>query len=352
MAQEYQPLPRTPFHTSLDSEGADSAPARSSTAPPAVEDYVQQIKETADKLLTDQATRGDVRLLATAIRELRYCFKIFAAYRHRRKVSIFGSARTPPHHPAYKAAEEFGRQIAAAGWMVITGAGSGIMEAGHRGAGRESSFGLNILLPFEQAANPVVQGDPKLVTMRYFFTRKLMFIKESDAVVLFPGGFGTHDECFEALTLIQTGKSHLFPIVMVDEPGGNYWQLWQHFIHEGLVLRGYISPHDTSLYYITDSVEEAVRHVIRFYRIYHSLRYVRGDLVLRLQKPLTESLLQRIRHEFSDILSGGDFELIPRALPEESNEPELAHLPRLKFRFQRQAVGRLRQLIDLINLEG
>jgi uncharacterized protein (TIGR00730 family) len=352
MIQESQPLPRTPFHTSLDGEGGESAPARSSTAAANAEDYALQIKETADKLLHDQASRGDMRLLATAIRELRYCFKIFAGYRNRRKVSIFGSARTPPDHPAYQAAEEFGRRIAAAGWMVITGAGSGIMEAGHRGAGREASFGLNILLPFEQAANPVVQGDPKLVTMRYFFTRKLMFIKESDAVVLFPGGFGTHDECFEALTLIQTGKSHLFPLVMVDEPGGNYWQLWQRFIQEGLVARGYISPHDVSLYRITDSVEEAVREVTGFYRVYHSLRYVRGDLVLRLQKTLAPPLLQRIRQEFRDILSGGDFELLTSALPDESNEPELSHLPRLKFRFQRQAVGRLRQLVDLINAEA
>jgi len=352
MIQDTHSLPRTPFHTSLDGDVGESSATRASTAPPSVEDYALQIKETADKLLHDQASRGDMRLLATAVRELRYCFKIFSAYRHRRKVSIFGSARTPPDHPAYQAAEEFGRRIAAEGWMVITGAGSGIMEAGHRGAGREASFGLNILLPFEQAANPIVQGDPKLVTMRYFFTRKLMFIKESDAVVLFPGGFGTHDECFEALTLIQTGKSHLFPIVMVDEPGGNYWALWQRFVQEGLVDRGYISPHDVSLYRITDSVEEAVRQVTSFYRVYHSLRYVRGELVLRLQKPLSPPLLQRIRREFQDILNGGDFELLNSALPEENNEPELSHLPRLKFRFQRQAVGRLRQLVDLINTEA
>ncbi len=343
-------LPRTAFHTSLDAEAVDGVATRPpAPVTPDVQDYALQIKETADKLLHDQASRADVRLLATAVRELRYCFKIFAPYRNRRKVSIFGSARTSPDHPAYRAAEEFGRQMAAAGWMVITGAGSGIMEAGHRGAGRDNSFGLNILLPFEQVANPVVQGDPKLVTLRYFFTRKLMFIKESDAVVLFPGGFGTHDECFEALTLIQTGKSHLFPIVMVDEPGGNYWTLWQRFIQEGLVARGYISPHDTSLYRITDSVAEAVRLVVNFYQVYHSLRYVRGELVLRLQRPLPAELLERIRREFADILAGGDFEVLSEGLPDEANEPELMHLPRLKFRFQRQAVGRLRQLVDLIN---
>src|SRR5436190_19590956 len=212
------------------------------------------------------------------MRELRYCFKVFAGYLGKRKAIVFGSACTPPEHPAFKVAVEFGRQIVEAGWMVITGAGHGIMEAGHVGAGREHSFGLNILLPFEQSANPVVHGDPKLMTLRYFFTRKLLFIKESDAVVLFPGGFGTQDEAFEALTLVQTGKSHIFPIVLVDEPGGTYWQAWQRFIESELLDRGYLSPADRFLYTVTDSVEEAVRTVTGFYRVYHSMRYVHGDL--------------------------------------------------------------------------
>jgi len=341
----------TPFDTATDPEPLDLLPRGTAGFSPGVEEYATQIKETADKLLRDRAGRGDMKLLATAVRELRYCFKLFAAYRGRRKAVVFGSARTRPDHPAYQAAVEFGRLITAGGWMVITGAGGGIMEAGHRGAGRENSFGLNILLPFEQAANPIVQGDPKLVTLRYFFTRKLMFIKESDAVVLFPGGFGTHDEVFEALTLIQTGKSHIFPLVMVDEPGGDYWKLWQRFIEDGLLARGYISPSDMSLFHVTDSVTEAVRVVRDFYRVYHSLRYVRGELVLRLQKRLSDPLLRRIQRDFSDLLTGGSFEQVP-ALPDEANEPELASLPRLKFRFARQAVGRLRQLIDLINAEG
>jgi uncharacterized protein (TIGR00730 family) len=292
-----------------------------------------------------------VKLLATALRELRYCLKVFAGYRGRRKVTVFGSARTKPTHPAYQAAVEFGRKIADAGWMVITGAGNGIMEAGHVGAGRDNSFGLNILLPFEQSANTVVHGDPKLMTLRYFFTRKLMFIKESDAVVLFPGGFGTHDEAFEALTLVQTGKSHLFPLVLVDEPGGTYWKLWQRFIEAGLADRGYIAPADLQLYRVTDSVDEAVREVTGFYRVYHSMRYVRGHLVLRLRSRLTEHLLEQIRWSFGDILAGGKFEQTD-ALPEEANEPNLHDLPRLKFHFDRHAIGRLRQLIDVLNAEG
>jgi uncharacterized protein (TIGR00730 family) len=343
--------PRTPFDAVTDPEPPEALPNRPAAAPPAAEEYATQIKETADKLLADKAGRGDIKLMATAVRELRYCFKVFAAYRGRRKATVFGSARTKPDHPAYVAAEEFGRKMVENEWMVITGAGSGIMQAGHAGAGRENSFGLNIILPFEQSANPVVQGDPKLVTMRYFFTRKLMFIKESDAVVLFPGGFGTHDEAFEALTLVQTGKSHIFPVVMVDEPGGTYWRAWERFIREELLDRGYISPADISLFRVTDSVEAAVDEVVGFYRVYHSMRYVRGHLVFRLQTRLSDALMLRINREFADILAGGEFEQT-EALPEEANEPTLADLTRLRFRFDRHAIGRLRQLIDVINLEG
>jgi len=351
LATPMEPSPRTPYDEIVDPEPSEFSPDRAAYTPPSAAEFVAQIKETADKLLRDHAARGDVKMIATAVRELRYCFKVFAAYRGTRKAVVFGSARTKPDHPAYAAAEEFGKKIVENGWMAITGAGSGIMEAGHRGAGRDNSFGLNILLPFEQSANSVVHGDPKLVTLRYFFTRKLMFIKESDAVVLFPGGFGTHDEAYEALTLVQTGKSHIFPIVMVDEPGGNYWKLWQRFIEDALLARGYISQHDTSLYRVTDSVEEAVNEVTRFYRVYHSMRYVRGDLVLRLRTKLNHHLLERIRWGYSDILAGGKFEQVD-ALPEEVNEPDLANLPRLKFRFDRHGIARLRQLIDTINAEA
>jgi uncharacterized protein (TIGR00730 family) len=320
--------------------------------PPSIEQLIQQLRETADKLLRDHAPRGDVKLLNTALKELRYAFKIFASYRHLRKVTVFGSARLPATHPAYRQAVEFAQQIAAAGYMVITGAASGIMEAGHVGAGREKSIGVNILLPFEQEANPIIRGDLKLMHLRYFFTRKLLFIKEADAVVLFPGGFGTLDEGFEVLTLVQTGKSQLLPIVMLDEPGGDYWSHWERLIHDVLLRRGLISPEDLHLFHRTDSASEAVNEVLGFYRVYHSMRYVRGGrLVLRLQHPLSDALLEKVRVEFADILVSGSFEQTD-ALPEEANDVQVVALKRLRFHFDRRSLGRLRQLIDLINREG
>ncbi len=319
--------------------------------PLGTEQFVQQIKETADKLIRDHTNRGDVKLLNTALKELRYAFKVFAPFRHRRKVSVFGSARLPPTDPAYQQAIEFGQKIAAAGFMVITGAASGIMEAGHIGAGRENSIGVNILLPFEQAANPIIAGDVKLMHLKYFFTRKLLFIKESDAIALFPGGFGTQDEGFEALTLVQTGKSQLFPIVMVDVPGGDYWSRWDRYIKEELLARRLISLADLALYTVTESADEAVAEITNFYRVYHSMRYVHRDLVLRLQRPLTEAVLAKIRTDFADIITAGTFEQTS-ALPEEANDTHLADLPRLRFRFNRRSLGRLRMLVDRINRDG
>ncbi len=319
--------------------------------PVGVEQLVQQLKETADKLIRDHANRGDVKLLSTALKELRYAFKVLGPYRGRRKVTVFGSARLKADDPAYTQAVDFSRRMAEAGYMVITGAASGIMEAGHVGAGREHSIGVNILLPFEQSANSVIAGDIKLMHLKYFFTRKLLFVKEADAVALFPGGFGTLDEGFEVLTLVQTGKSHLFPIVMVDAPGGDYWKRLDGFIREVLLERGLISPADTSLFKVTDSVDEAVREVREFYRVYHSMRYVRGDLVLRLQHRLPEGLLRQINAEFADIVEAGTIEQTS-ALADEANDPQVAELPRLRFRFDRRNLGRLRMLIDLINQEG
>jgi len=316
-----------------------------------IEQLVQQLKETADKLIRDQANRGDVKLLSTALKELRYAFKVFAPYRQRRKVTVFGSARLPSDHPAYAQAVEFSRRMAESRFMVITGAASGIMEAGHVGAGRENSIGVNILLPFEQDANAVIAGDAKLMHLKYFFTRKLLFVKESDAVALFPGGFGTLDEGFEVLTLIQTGKSHLFPVVMVDEPGGDYWKQWHHYIETVLLKRGMISPADLALYKVTDSVDEAVAEIVSYYRVYHSMRYVGGYLVLRLQHALAAPLMDKIHQEFGDILESGGFEQTS-ALPAEANDTHLAALPRLCFRFDRKNLGRLRMMIDTINREG
>jgi uncharacterized protein (TIGR00730 family) len=315
------------------------------------EQLILQIKETADKLLRDHANRGDIKLLSTALKELRYAFKILAPFRHRRKVTVFGSARIKSDHPAYQQAVEFGRAAAADGYMVITGAASGIMEAGHEGAGREHSIGVNILLPFEQSANPVIAGDAKLMHLKYFFTRKLVFVKESDAVALFPGGFGTQDEGFEVLTLVQTGKSHIFPIVMVDVKDGGYWEPWDAYVKNVLLARGMISPADMALYKLTHSVEDAMAEIRSFYRIYHSMRYVKKELVLRLQHRLSQSLLDQISRDYADIVVSGSFTQVD-ALPLEANDEHVAQLPRLKFHFDRRQLGRLRMLIDVINKEG
>jgi len=310
---------------------------------------IQTIKDYADKLANDGSTRGDLKILSRTLRELRYAFKVFAPFRRRRKVTVFGSARTEPSAPAYQQAVEFGRAMAKQEWMVITGAATGIMEAGHLGAGRDHSMGLNILLPFEQNSNPVIAGDSKLVHMKYFFTRKLMFVKECDAVVCLPGGFGTLDEALEVLTLLQTGKHDMMPLVFLDAPGGTYWSSLRRFLIENLLEGGTISPQDLHLFKITDSCEEAVSEISQFYSVYHSMRYVKSDLVLRLKHELDPTFLAEINHQFSDILVTGEYQQ-RMALPAERNETRLRALPRLVFPFNRRDLGRLRQLIDCINL--
>jgi hypothetical protein len=316
--------------------------------PRRIGDLIAQIKESADKLAHDQTSRGDLKILSRTLRELRYAFKVFAPFRTCRKVTIFGSARTLPEAPSYQQAVDFSRAIVAHGWLVVTGGGGGIMEAGHVGAGRANSMGLNILLPFEQAANPIITGDPKLVHMKYFFTRKLMFVKESDAMCMLPGGFGTLDEGLEVLTLLQTGKRDMVPVVFLDEPGGDYWQSFQKFVDEQLLARALISEEDLSLYKMTDSAEEAVREILDFFRVYHSMRWVHDRLVLRLHEPPDAERLERIQQDFRDILVGGPF-VVGGPLPEERDEPALADLPRLIFPFNRRNYGRLRQLIDCLN---
>lgn len=312
------------------------------------EDLIQTIHESAEKLARDHTSRGDLKLLSRAIRELRYAFRVFQPYRRRRKVTVFGSARTPSEHPAYQQAVAFGKAMASHDWMVVTGAAQGIMEAGHVGAGREHSMGINIMLPFEQSANPVIAGDSKLVHMKYFFTRKLMFVKECDALVCCAGGFGTLDEALEVLTLLQTGKRDMVPIVFLDAPGDTYWQFFDRFIREQLLGRQLISPEDLSLYRVTDNAQQAVEEVLRFFRVYHSMRYVKKELVFRLQQPLSQELLTAINSSFGDILVGGHFHQ-RGPLAAEKDEPELASLPRLAFHFNRRSLGRLRQLIDAIN---
>jgi uncharacterized protein (TIGR00730 family) len=311
-------------------------------------DLYGELRQTVDRLEQEGTSRGDLKILNTTLSELRHAFRIFQPFRRQRKVTVFGSARTAETHPTYLQAVAYSKAMANHGWMTITGAGHGIMEAGHKGAGIELSMGLNIHLPFEQSANPVIEGDAKLVTMKYFFTRKLMFVKECSAVTSLPGGFGTLDETAEVLTLLQTGKQTMLPVVLLDAPGGDFWHHFGEFISRTLLADGMISPEDTALYRITDSVQEAVEATLGFYRVYHSLRYVNDHLVLRINRPLDEADLDALNCEFSDILVDGKIEQV-KALPEERNEPELAGLPRLKLHFNRRNLGRLRLLIDRIN---
>lgn len=315
---------------------------------------VEEIKETADKLVRDNATRGDVKLILRALKELRYAFKVFTPYRRQRKVTVFGSARLKPDHPVYQQAVEFGRLLARAGWFVVTGAGGGVMEAAHVGAGRDLSMGLNIMLPFEQSANYVIDNDPKLVNMKYFFTRKLLFVKEVHAIAMFPGGFGTQDELFETLTLIQTGKRDLMPIVCIDEPDGTgYYAEWLGFVRSQLARTGLISPEDLSLFTVTTSVKKAFAEIMKFYHVYNSMRYVRDELYLRLHHAVPDALLDRLNTEFADILVRGTIRRA-EAHPFEADDEHLAELPRLALHFNRRNFGRLRQLINVINdeLEG
>ncbi len=316
--------------------------------PQPTSNLISEIKETADKLARDQATRGDVKIIARALKELRYAFKVFTPYRRKRKITVFGSARTRPDHPAYQAAVEFGRQMAEVGWYVVTGAGGGIMEGAHVGAGRAMSMGLNIMLPFEQSSNPIITDDPKLVHFKYFFTRKLMFVKEVHAIALFAGGFGTQDEAWETLTLVQTGKRDLMPIVCVDYPGNTYWADWLEYVKKHLLGDKLISPADLSLVKVVSSPEEAVDEVLGFYSVYNSMRFIREKLYLRLHRAPDDALLERLNVEFRDIVASGQIERVA-AHAYESDDDHLADLPRLAFVFNRRDYGRLRQLVDAIN---
>ena len=311
-------------------------------------DLVEDIIENALKLLSDVPHRGDVRVIQTAVRELRYAFRLFAPYAGIRKVTIFGSARTQSNRAEYRQAVDLGRQLAAAGFMVITGAGPGIMQAGHEGAGPEKSFGVNIRLPWEQSPNPIIQRDKKLINFKYFFTRKLIFMRHADAIVLFPGGFGTLDEGYEALTLMQTGKGQLMPLVLIDKPGGTYWKTWDKNIREHLLRNRLIAADDLNLYQITDSPDEAVRWITRFYRNYHSLRFVKDLLVVRLRHAPLPSTLAALNQDYADIITGQPVQTIGPT-PEERDDEDFVDLPRIAFGFNRRDYGRLRQLIDVLN---
>ena len=312
------------------------------------EEFIAEMIQTALKLSGDGADRGDLKILIRALKELRYAFKVFAPYRSIRKVSVFGSTRVQEGDPYYRMAVQLGRRLAEEGFMVITGAGPGIMQAGHEGAGKERSFGVNIDLPFSQEPNRVIRDDPKLITFHFFFTRKLIFVKEADAVVFFPGGYGTHDEAIEALTLAQTGKGQIVPILFVDLPGKGYWREWEGFLRRRMLKDGFIVEQDLSHFKILEDTEAAVQEIKNFYRNYHSYRFVHQDLVIRLNHPPTAALIETLNRDFPDILTGGEVRQTA-PLPEEADDPETLHLYRLLAPFNRRDFGRLRQMIDVIN---
>jgi uncharacterized protein (TIGR00730 family) len=303
---------------------------------------------TVADLAADRTEVIDLKVADSALAEMADAFSVFRPFRHERKVTIFGSARTEPDHPAYRRTRDLAASLAGAGWMVVTGAGPGIMAAGMEGAGRDRSIGVNIRLPFEQGANAFIAQDPKLVEMRYFFTRKLMLIKESDGYVVMPGGFGTLDEGFELLTLLQTGKAEPAPVVMLDVPGGTYWSAWNEFLRTAVEPRGLVSPDDRSLFLVTDDVGTATDEILGFYRNYQSCRWVGDLLVVRLLVAPDRAQLARLNAEFSDIVADGAMRL-SKPLPPERSDGDHLELDRLVFRFDKVHYGRLRQLIDALN---
>ncbi len=337
-----------------------STPARNSEREQAISEFLDRYADSPNKdllfeimvtvcrMARDETGRGELKLLTRAVKELRYAFKVFAPYIAIRKVSIFGSSRTPIGHPDYAQADTFARRMREVSWMVITGAGDGIMRAGHDGAGPDASFGVAIRLPFEQRTNTIIADDPKLVNFKYFFTRKLLFMKEASAIALFPGGFGTQDEGFEALTLVQTGKAELMPIVLIDAPGGTYWQHWRTYVSAELLRTGMISPEDINLFRVTDDVETAVQEILQFYKRYHSSRYVGDLLVLRLNSPISDSALEKLNDTYGGILTGGKIEQFPG--PIDGEEGERPDKTRIVLRFNRKSVGTLRLMINEINL--
>jgi uncharacterized protein (TIGR00730 family) len=312
-------------------------------------DLVREMILTALKAGQEEAERADLKLMNSTLKEMRFTSKVFGPYHNIRKVTVFGSARTDPEESVYKMACLLGRQLAKAGYMVITGGGSGIMRAINEGAGPEHSFAVNIKLPYEQKPNPVVYGNPRLIVYKYFFNRKVAFLKEADAIVLFPGGFGTLDEAMETLTLLQTGKHDPLPLILVDEPDGTYWLRWLRFFEEELADQGYISSSDFDLFERVDSVDAAVESINHFYRRYHSLRYVENRVVLRLTSGIDPQSVKELKVRFQDSLTAGGGIYLSGPLPAEEDEPEIADLPRLIIDFNRKDFGGLRRLIDAVN---
>lgn len=312
-------------------------------------DIVREIILAGLKAGQENSGRMDLKLMNTSMKEMRFTAKVFGPYREVRKVTVFGSARIQPDAPLYQMAQDLGKKLAEAGFMVITGGGPGIMQATNEGAGSDHSFGVNIRLPFEQQPNPVLVGNPRHITYKYFFNRKVAFLKEADAVVLFPGGFGTMDEAMESITLLQTGKRYPLPLILIDEPEGTYWERLCSFLENELSRHGYISIDDFRLIERVTRPEDAVERIRHFYKRYHSLRYVADQLVLRLSTSLNSEHVDSLRNDFADILiPGGDMRL-SGPFEEEMDEPELADMRRLVVDFNKRDFGRLRQLVDAIN---
>jgi uncharacterized protein (TIGR00730 family) len=308
-------------------------------------DLTTQMIQTCLKLMAEGHDIWQMKLINKALKEMRHAYSIFGKYTDVRCVSIFGSARTPEDHPDYRAAKTFSRSMAKEGWMCITGAAEGIMHAGMKGAQKESSIGLSIRLPFEDSSNALIKGDPKLMMFHYFFTRKLMFISHGAAIAAFPGGLGTQDELFEVLTLMQTGKSNIVPLVLIEGAKGNYWKHWERYLDDDLLANGWISQADKHFYHIASSPADAKRHILKFYSRYHSSRYVKELLVIRLLKELNQKQIKELNKDFSKLLVKGKI-IKSKALPEETDSLKL---PRLVFEHNRKHYGLLRAMIDRIN---
>ena len=313
--------------------------------------YIREILTTVVKMGLEKTDNVDLKLVNTALKELRYSFLKLSAYRSIRKVTVFGSARSAPDSSEYLMAEEFSRKICDHDYMVITGAGPGVMEAGNKGAGRDRSFGVNIELPFEQSANPYIDNDHKLINFNYFFTRKLIFIKESCATVVFPGGFGTLDEAFENMTLFQTGKSSPRPIIFLEPEGMGFWKEGIEFIEKSLLKNNFISESDMDIFHVCTDVDEAIKIIRKFHSVYHSIRNVGAKTVLRLEHRLSDDLMVEIQEKFSSMFKGDTLEQC-EALPQEIEKGEFVELPRLAFEFEHRDYGQLKGLIDLINRDS
>ena len=311
--------------------------------------YVREMIIASLKAGQEADENVDLKLMNSTLKEMRFTSKVFYPYRNIRKVTVFGSARTPPGDPVYEMAKLFGKKLAEAGYMVITGGGEGIMHAANEGAGSEHSFGVNIRLPFEQKPNAVIVGNPRVITYKYFFNRKVAFLKQADAVALFPGGFGTLDEAMETLTLLQTGKRNPMPLVLVDNPECSYWSHIIKLFEDELLARNYIDAEDFALFERVCSVDNAVERILHFYHRYHSIRYVHGKLVIRLTSQLSPDDIMKLTDQFHDILLPGGSIAVSGALEAEMDDADIIHLPRLVIDFNRKSFSRLRSLIDSIN---